>query len=192
MPKKSSSEPKNKLVFALLHVFFNSFGIDRFYLGDTKRGAMKLLLIILTIVTFFLGMVSFLTLPDGIPGMFGSLGPHASESPEPDLHSTQRSWVYAFILFAGITLVWGIIDTMVFLYNAFTRSKAAPWGFGNAKFKPDTTTGALIVAVLHLLFGGPVLTVTVKSGRGPENNSVESKPGPFKQYLNFVKQTMAI
>jgi hypothetical protein len=48
------SEPKSRVAFILLGLFFGAFGVHNFYAGFHKRGAMQL---VITLVTFFYGSV---------------------------------------------------------------------------------------------------------------------------------------
>lgn len=64
--KQSSAEPKNKTAAILLSLFFGTLGVDRFYLGYTGLGLLKL---------FTLGGFGIWTIIDFIMIIAGTLKP---------------------------------------------------------------------------------------------------------------------
>jgi len=51
----TAAAPKTKLVAGLLGIFLGSIGVHKFYLGDTKAGIIRIVVTVVTVVTFGIG-----------------------------------------------------------------------------------------------------------------------------------------
>ena len=72
----TNAEQKSKLVAALLGIFLGAWGIHNFYLGDTKKGIIQ---IVVTIVTCGIGgLWGFI---EGIMILCGSINTDANGNP---------------------------------------------------------------------------------------------------------------
>ncbi len=75
----TNAEQKSKLVAALLGIFLGAWGIHNFYLGDTKKGIIQ---IVVTIVTCGIG--GLWGLIEGIMILAGSIKTDANGVPLKD------------------------------------------------------------------------------------------------------------